>query len=327
MIISRTPLRMSFVGGGSDLPAFYHRHPGAVISTAINKYVYVNVNKKFDEGVRIGYSKNEEVASVAEIEHQLVRAAMTRLKIDGGIEITTIADIPSKGSGLGSSSSFTVGLLHALNAYKHNYISGEDLAKEACKVEIEMCGEPIGKQDQWAAALGGFNILEFHSDGSVTSDPVICKPETISKLEKNLLMFYTGITRSASALLKEQSMVMEKSLDKQNTLMEMVKLAYVMRDELCSNNVDSFGEILHENWILKKSITTEISNPEIDATYDLAIKAGASGGKILGAGAGGFLLFYAPFELHDRIKMALPHLRPINFSFENIGSKIIFYNQ
>jgi D-glycero-alpha-D-manno-heptose-7-phosphate kinase len=317
---------MSFVGGGSDLPAFYCKHQGAVVSTAIDKYVYVNVNKKFDNGVRVGYSKNEEVQSVSEVEHQLVRAAMTMLKIDGGIEITTIADIPSKGSGLGSSSSFTVGLLHALNAYQHRYVSAEKLASDACRVEIEMCGEPIGKQDQWAAALGGFNLIQFNPDGSVISEPIICSNETLSKLQENLIMFYTGITRSASFLLQEQSEILERDQDKQKTLLKMVKLAYDMRDELHANNIEAIGDVLHENWMLKKSISSSITNSDIDVAYDLAIKAGATGGKILGAGAGGFLLFYAPLENHDRIKMALPHLRHINFSFEKLGSRIIFYN-
>jgi len=194
---------MSFTGGGSDIPSFYRRCGGAVISTAIDKYVYVTVNKKFDNGIRIAYSKNEEVSDIHEIEHPLVRAAMEYLGFQGGIEITTIADIPSRGTGLGSSSTFTVGLLHALNAYAGRYVSCENLAADSCHIEIELCKEPIGKQDQYAVAFGGFNLIEFHSDDSVVVSPVICKRETLEKIERNILVFYTGITRSASTLLKK----------------------------------------------------------------------------------------------------------------------------
>ena len=316
---------MSFVGGGSDLPAFYRRQQGAVLSTAINKYVYVNVNKKFDNGIRIAYSKNEEVGSIDQIEHRLVRAALESLKIDGGLEITTIADIPSKGTGLGSSSSFTVGLLHALNAFKGQYMSNEQLGNDSCRIEIDICGEPIGKQDQFAAAFGGFNLIEFCPDESVVVSPVICDPNTITALEQNILMFYTGITRSASALLEQQSKDIASDDAKHQTLVRMVKLAYDMRDELQNNNLDAFGEILHENWMLKKSITDGISTTSIDDWYERARQAGATGGKILGAGAGGFLMLYAPRERHDQIKAALSELRPIPIEFEPLGSRIIFY--
>lgn len=326
MIISRTPFRMSFVGGGSDLPAFYRKQCGAVLSTAIDKYVYVNVNKKFDDGIRIAYSKTEEVTSVDKIEHRLVRAAMQLLDLNGGVEITTIADIPSKGTGLGSSSSFTVGLLHALNAFKGRYISGEQLGADSCRIEIEMCGEPIGKQDQYAAACGGFNLIEFRPDESVVVSPLICDPSTIKELERNTLLFYTGITRSASALLKQQSEDIANDEAKHRTLEKMVQLAYDMRDELQKNNVDAFGEILHENWMLKKSITSGISTSSIDEWYDTAREAGATGGKILGAGAGGFLMLFAPYEKHERIKAALKYLRPIPIGFEPLGSRIIFYH-
>jgi D-glycero-alpha-D-manno-heptose-7-phosphate kinase len=317
---------MSFVGGGSDLPAFYRKEGGAVLSTAIDKYVYVNVNKKFDNGIRIAYSKNEEVPSVAQIEHKLVRAAMEYLNIDGGLEITTIADIPSKGTGLGSSSSFTVGLLHALNAYKGRYVSSEQLGVDSCRIEIDICGEPIGKQDQYAAAFGGFNLIEFRQDDSVIVSPVICDPKTIKMLEQNVLMFYTGITRSASALLKQQSDDIASDARKHRTVVKMVNLAYTLRDELHNNNVDAFGDILHENWMLKKSITAGISTSFIDDWYEAARAAGAKGGKILGAGAGGFLMLYAPSESHARIRHALPDLRPIDVGFEPLGSRIIFYH-
>jgi D-glycero-alpha-D-manno-heptose-7-phosphate kinase len=326
MIISRTPLRMSLVGGGSDLRVFYGRQRGAVLSTAIDKYVYVTVNKKFDDGVRIAYSKNEEVGSVDQIEHRLVRSSMEYLGMRGGIEITTIADIPSKGTGLGSSSSFTVGLLHALNAFQGRYVSAERLGADACTIEIDLCGEPIGKQDQYAAAFGGFNLIEFLPDESVIVEPVICLPETMTELQRNTLVLYTGITRSASALLAAQSAAVASSEGKHHAIASMVRLAYVLRDELQNNNPGAVGEILHENWVLKKSVTNGISTPTIDAWYDAARKAGAIGGKILGAGAGGFLMLYAPPERHDRIKVALAGLRHVPISFEPLGSRIIFYH-
>lgn len=326
MIISRTPLRMSFVGGGSDLPAFYRRRPGAVISTAIDKYVYVNVNRKFDDGIRIAYSRNEEVADVSQIEHRLVRASMELMELRGGVEITTIADIPSRGTGLGSSSSFTVGLLNALNAFVGKHASAERLASESCEIEIVRCGEPIGKQDQYAAAYGGFNMIEFGSDERVIVSPIICRSETVAAIESACLMFYTGITRSASELLHRQSAEVASCDRKYDVLGRMVDLAHALRDEIQANNVDAFGEILHENWMLKKSLTDGISSGVIDHWYDTARHAGAVGGKILGAGAGGFLMLFAPRERHDGICRALAELRNIPVRFEPLGSRIIFYH-
>jgi D-glycero-alpha-D-manno-heptose-7-phosphate kinase len=317
---------MSFVGGGSDLPDFYRLHGGAVISTAIDKYIYVNVNRKFDNGIRIAYSKTEEVSSVDQIEHRLVRAAMKHLELEGGIEITTIADIPSRGTGLGSSSTFAVGLLHALNAYLGRYVSSAQLGYDSSHIEIDICGEPIGKQDQYAAAFGGFNLIEFKPDDSVVVSPVICDRATIREIETNTLVFYTGIVRNASALLKQQAEEITGSEKKQRTVMRMAELAHVLRDELHRNNVAAFGEILHENWMLKKSIASGISTAEIDEWYDAARGAGATGGKILGAGAGGFLMLYAPRESHQQIKSALHMLRHVSMGFEPLGSRIIFYH-
>lgn len=326
MIISRTPLRMSFAGGGSDLPDYYRNFGGAVVSTAIDKYIYVNVNQKFDQGIRVAYSKTEEVDSVDLIEHGLVRAALQHLNISGGLEITTIADIPSRGTGLGSSSSFTVGLLHALNAFKGRYVSAETLGRDACHIEIDLCGEPIGKQDQYAAACGGFNLIKFNPDDSVVASPIICDRETVQTLEDSLLVFYTGKTRSASMLLKNQSSELAANKQKQQAMARMVALAYALRDELQNNNVDAFGEILHENWILKKSMSPGISNGEIDHWYDLARAAGATGGKLLGAGSGGFLLFTAPRERHEAVERALHGLRLFPMRFDPLGSRIIFFN-
>ncbi len=326
MIISRTPLRMSFVGGGSDMPAYYREHGGAVVSTAIDKYVYVNVNKKFDQGIRVAYSKNEEVDRVDQIEHRLVRAAMQFLNLQGGVEITTIADIPSKGTGLGSSSTFTVGLLHVLNAFNGKYVSSEQLGRDSCHIEITLCGEPIGKQDQYAAAYGGLNLIEFKQDDSVVVSPIICQPSTVSALQAGTLVFYTGIVRSASTLLRQQNAELTSSSDKRRSMHRMVELAYVLREELHKDNVSAFGEILHENWVLKKTMTDGVSTPEIDEWYRLARLKGATGGKILGAGAGGFLMFYAPPERHEDIIAALAPMRRIPMSFEPLGSRIIFYH-
>lgn len=325
MIISKTPLRMSFVGGGSDLPAFYRKYGGAVVSTAINKYIYVTINPKFDHWTRVSYSKTEEVENVHDVEHQLVRESLRYLDIKGGIEITTIADIPSKGTGLGSSSSFTVGLLHALYAFKGRYKSAKELADESCIIEIDVCKEPIGKQDQYVAAFGGFNLIKFNIDDTVDVDPIICKRETMMTLQDNIIIFYTGMTRSASTLLKQQVEDINSSEKKRQCLQKMVQLSYDLYEELQKNNLDVFGEILHENWMLKKDLTQGVSNPEIDNWYDHARKAGALGGKILGAGAGGFLMLYAPKERHENIIKVLKELRKVDIAFDREGSKIIFF--
>jgi D-glycero-alpha-D-manno-heptose-7-phosphate kinase len=325
MIISQTPLRMSFVGGGSDLAAYYRQHGGAVISTAIDKYVYVSINRKFDGGIRLAYSKTEEVASIGDIEHELVRAAFDVRGMRGGVEITTTADIPSRGTGLGSSSSFTVGLLNVLSAYEGQHVSAEDLARGSCDIEINRCGQPIGKQDQYAAAYGGLNLIEFHPDDSVAVSPVIMQRDLRDLLEQRIIVFYTGITRSASAILANQSQETESDAAKQAALKRMVELAYVLRNELARGNIDSFGHILDENWALKKSLTQGISSANIDDWYERAMGAGALGGKLLGAGQGGFMMFYAPRERHQDIANAVG-LRQVRFGFEPLGSRILFYN-
>ncbi len=327
MIISRTPLRMSFVGGGSDLSVFYRKFGGAVVSSAINQFVYITVNRKFDEKIRVSYSKTEEARTVARIKHPLVREAMTMLGIDGGLEITSIADIPGKGSGLGSSSSFTVGLLHAFHAYAGRYASAEQLAQEACEIEIGRCGEPIGKQDQYAAAYGGLNFIQFHEDDSTSVEPILCKRETLKSIQDQMLVFYTGITRSASDVLRHQQSAMASERKKQSVVRGMVKLAHTLKAELQRNRAGAFGEIIHEGWMLKKSLTRGITTDAIDDWYARARKAGAVGGKLLGAGAGGFLLFVAPRERHDAIAGALSELRRMEFRFEPQGSRIIFVHQ
>ena len=318
---------MSFVGGGSDLAVFYRKFGGAVVSTAINQFVYITVNKKFDEKIRVSYSKTEEARTVDRIKHPLVRETMKLLRAEGGLEITSVADIPGKGSGLGSSSSFTVGLLHALHAYAERYAGAEQLAQEACEIEIGRCGEPIGKQDQYAAAYGGLNFIQFHEDDSVSVEPILCKRETLREIQEHILVFYTGITRSASDVLKHQQSAVASEKKKQSVMRKMVALAEQMKGELQRNRAGAFGEIIHEGWLLKKSLTSGISTDAIDGWYAKARKAGAVGGKLLGAGAGGFLMFYAPPEKHEAITQSLGKLRRMDFRFEPQGSRILFVHQ
>jgi len=324
MIISRTPLRISFVGGGSDIASFYRNIPGAVVSTAINKYIYIAVNKQFDGRIIINYSKTEIVTKVSDIENNLVREALKLIGVKGGIHITSIADVPTEGTGMGSSSSYIVGLLNALYAYQGKHVNAEKLARQACQIEIDILKKPIGKQDQYIAAYGGLEYIKFNSNDSVYVNPIICKEETKRNLEDRLLLFYTGITRSADPILAKQTSNMASQKDKRAIMSKMVLLAGKMQDALNKNNLDAFGEMLHENWILKKQMAEGVSNPKIDKWHETALKNGAIGGKLLGAGGGGFLLFYAPEEKHKKIISALSDLSCQEFSFEPQGSKIIF---
>jgi D-glycero-alpha-D-manno-heptose-7-phosphate kinase len=324
VIMSKTPLRMSFVGGGSDLPAYYRKEEGAVLSTAIDKYLYVTVNQKFDGDIRLSYSITEDVSHVDQIHHPVVRNVLGLLNIDGGIEIASMADIPSRGSGLGSSSSYTVALLHALHAYKNSYISKHELGQLASHVEIELCGDPIGKQDQYAAAFGGLNLIRFHTDDSVSVDPIVCKPETVKKMEESILVFYTERTRSSSALLSQQSKNMAGS-EKRKLMGGMVDLAYEMKVLLESDDLDAVGELLDKNWKLKCQMAAGITDTQIDEWYQKGMSAGAKGGKLLGAGNGGFMMFFAPVEKHPDIIKAMGVLREIPFSFDTNGSQIVFY--
>jgi len=324
MIISRTPLRISFAGGGSDLAAFYSREPGAVTSTGINKYIYITVNQKFDHKIRASYSITEIVDSVHELKHELIREALKQAGLDGGIEITSISDIPSRGTGLGSSSTYTVGLLNALYAYMGRHVGAERLAREACQIEIDICRKPIGKQDQYIAAYGGLQHIQFNPDESVFMDPVICSPEAKKELQRGLLLLYTGLTRSANDILAEQVANTENDETTRQALRSMVRLARQLREALALNDLNSFGEILHQGWLDKKKIASAISNRSIDEWYERARRHGVIGGKITGAGGGGFLLLYAPPQRHEEIVRALPELRPVPCRFEPQGSKIIY---
>lgn len=325
MIISRTPMRISFVGGGSDLAVHYRKYGGAVVSTSINKYVFITVNKRFDSSIRVSYSKTEEVASVEEIDHRLVRESLKKLAVLEGIEITSIADIPSRGSGLGSSSAFTVSLLNALYAYKGIYRSKLDLAAEACEIEIDICKEPIGKQDQYGAALGGLNLLRFNPDESVSYEPVIAPPNFIDNLQNRLLLVYTGVTRSASVVLEQQIAAIQSNRDSEQTVVRLSALTGDFCNAVRAGNLGRIAELLDEGWRLKKAVS-QVTTSLIDDMYNRAKQVGAIGGKILGAGSGGFMLLMAEPERHVAIRAALSGFRFVPFRFDWSGSSIIFYH-
>jgi D-glycero-alpha-D-manno-heptose-7-phosphate kinase len=327
MIITRTPLRISFAGGGSDLPAFYQQEQGAVVSTSIDKYIYITVNPKFDHKIRASYSITEIVDTSSELKHELIREALDLLKLNQGIEITSISDIPSQGTGLGSSASYTVGLLNALYAYKGHLAGSERLSHEACHIEIDRCAHASGKQDQYIAAYGGLQFIRFNPDESVFVDPVVCATETRRTLQNRLLLMYTGLTRRANDILEVQARETVSNKTKQESLRRMVKLAQDLYHALSRDDLDAFGEILHAGWMEKRQLVNSISNATIDNWYEKGRAAGAIGGKLLGAGGGGFLLFYAPEESHPAIINALPDLRPVPFSFEPQGSKIIYVEE
>lgn len=323
MIITRTPFRISFGGGGTDLRDFYKRAPGAVTSSTINKYMYIIVNKRFNDTIRVSYSKTEIVSSVDEIQHPIVREALKLVGITTEIEIVSIADIPA-GSGLGSSSSFSVGLLNALYAYKGILKSAEELARDACKIEIDILGEPIGKQDQYIVAYGGLRHIQFNPDGGVFVEIVMCSKEYKEELSRNLLLLHTGISRGASSILREQKDNI-KQVQNREILSKMRDLALEIRHCLANNSpLDTFGRLLHEGWMLKKQLASSISNHKLDEYYEKALRAGALGGKVAGAGGGGFLLLYCPHQHQQRVLEALHPLSAVKFSFEPEGSKIIY---
>ena len=326
MIITKTPFRISFVGGGSDIEDFYAGRQGAVLSTSINKYMYISSHKFFEENlVRVKYSETETVDNISKLNHPILRVVLEKFNIRGGLEISSIADIPS-GTGLGSSSSFTVCLLHNLYTVAGKFVTKERLAAEACEIEIEMLKEPIGKQDQYAAAYGGLNVFKFNSNGSVTVEPVHLPKDIYNELESNLLMFYTGSQRKASSILSEQKKNIAKE-DKVKNLEEMVGLVWELRDCLYKGNLEDFGKILHQNWILKQKLASSISNDDINQYYEKAMKNGALGGKLLGAGGGGFLLFYCEKQHQEKLKQAMLPLKQFDFKFDQEGSKLIYVGE
>jgi len=324
MIISKTPLRVSFAGGGSDIGAYYLSNYGAVVSTAIDKFMYVMINKTFDQKIRVIYSKIQYVEKFEDIEHDLAREALKLLGItDTGMDIAYMGDmLPAHtGSGLGASSSLTVGILNAIHAYKGEHVSAKTLAEEACRIEIEILGRPIGKQDQYAAAYGGFNYMRFNRDESVSVEPIICSMQMKDALAKNLILFYTGLDTRSDNILTEQK---GKIPDNLPVINRMVVLSEELRKAIKSDDLAGFGGILHKGWICKQKLASNITNPTIDDYYQKARKAGAVGGKILGSGGGGFLLLYCAVENQNKVREALPGLREAPFRFEPQGSKIVY---
>lgn len=322
MIIVRTPFRISFVGGGSDLKDFYKEDTGAVVSTAINKYMYIMIHPYFYDKIRIKYSKTEDVAEVKEIKHPIVRECLRLMGISKGMEIASIADVPA-GTGLGSSSAFTVGLLQALYTFNGKFVPKDRLAEEACKIEIDILKEPIGKQDQYAVSYGGLNFIKFNYDDSVNVKHIPLRENVKKKLESRLLLFYVGNPRNARDILMEQknNIVSNDTYFKETK--KLVILANQMKDRLLRNKIDDFGEILHEAWMIKKNLAKDITNPLVDKYYKKARKAGAIGGKLLGAGGGGFLLLYCMPKNQKKLYRALG-LRKLDFKFDIEGTNVIF---
>jgi D-glycero-alpha-D-manno-heptose-7-phosphate kinase len=323
MIISQTPYRVSFAGGGTDLPAFYKDDYGAVLSVAIQKHMYVALSKRFEPSVRVAYSKTEIAETREDVQHTIVKAALKMVDLGPHMEIVTIGDVPA-GTGMGSSSTLTVGLLNALYAMKGQIVSSKRLAEEACRIEIEILGSPIGKQDQYAAAFGGFNYIRFNADESVDVQPVPCNPATLEEIERRAIVLYTAKNRDANDILKKQSEGSQQK-DKNRTLREMRDMASEMRAVVQGRgNVDEFARLLHIGWELKRSLGFGISDTQVDTWYDAARKAGAQGGKLLGAGGGGFLFLLAPPEKHEAIREALGRPRELPFAIDRLGSRIIF---
>ena len=321
MIITQTPLRISFAGGGTDFRGFYRNDYGAVVSTAIDKYIYVVVKERFDDKIRIGYTRTEMVDRVEEIQHELAREAMRMVGITSGIEITTMADIPSEGSGLGSSSTVTVGMLNALYAYRGDIVPAETLARQACEIEIGVLGKPIGKQDQYIAAYGGIRYFKFMPDEQVEATPICLDAGAKQRLRESLLLFYTGVTRQSSEVLSEQQ---SNIASKMAVLTQMRNQADELARQLKLGAVASVGQTLRDGWLKKKQLASGITNPQIDELFELAMSAGALGGKLTGAGGGGFFLVCTPPENRGAVRKKLAHLRELPINLERDGSKVIF---
>jgi D-glycero-alpha-D-manno-heptose-7-phosphate kinase len=327
MIISRTPLRISFVGGGTDLPSFYEQHGGAVVSATIDKWINVIVSRRFEGDVRVSYSQTEIVDKASAVEHELVRETMRVTGVPRGVEIVTLADVPSRGSGLGSSSSVTVGLLNALYAFQGISKPPLELAEQAAHVEIEVLGKPIGRQDQYAAAVGGVNLIEFLRGGAgVRVEPLVCPPETFKQIQRSLLLFYTGRQRSAETVLLDQKQAIEDGAATRR-LEQMRDLAFELRERLAAGDVAAVGSMLSANWELKRDLAKGVTNDDVDRWYEAALAAGATGAKLLGAGAGGFFLAFGPADAHDRVRRALADIREVPLRLAARGTHITLFEQ
>lgn len=321
MIITQTPLRVSLAGGGTDLREFYGVEDGRTISLAIDKYIFVIVSERFDSRVYVNYTKKEIVDNVDDIQHELVREAMKIAGVTQGVEVTMLADIPSEGSGLGSSSSLTVGLLNAFHMCQGRQVTAEQLAQEACRIEIDLCGKPIGKQDQYIAAYGGVHEFTYRADGTVGSRRIAMTSPDMRRLGDELMLFFTDITRSSSAILTSQKSNTVTNID---YLRQIKNCVPQVINAIEASRMDLIGDVLHHSWLLKKKLASNISNAKIDEMYEMALSAGATGGKIAGAGGGGFLLLYVPRQRQDAVRNALRGFREFPWLLEQDGSKTIF---
>jgi D-glycero-alpha-D-manno-heptose-7-phosphate kinase len=324
MIITQTPLRIGLLGGGTDLPGYYREHGGRVLSCAIDKYIYVIVKQRFDDDIYVNYSKKEIVSRVDDLEHELVREAMRMTGVTKGVEITTLADIPSAGSGLGSSSAVTVGLLHALFAYQGRQVSAEQLAETACVIEIERCGKPIGKQDQYIAALGGIRDLRFGPGDEVAAEEVVLSAAARRGLQRQIMLFYTGTTRSANSILAEQNANIATTRPRFDLLRDLAGFAV---DRLRAGDVDVIGPAMRESWEVKRKLASGVSNDRIDLAVSRALEAGASGAKLTGAGGGGFVLVICPVERQHAVRenlADLADLKELPVKLDGLGSRVVF---
>ena len=324
MIITQTPLRISLAGGGTDFSGFYEKHGGAVLSTAIDKFIYVIIKARFDNKIRVGYTKTEMVEKLDDIEHDIVRECLRLTGLSEGLEISTMADIPSEGSGLGSSSTVTVGLLHAMYTFKGELVTAQRLAEEACHIEIDILKKPIGKQDQYIAAYGGMRKFTFQTDGATSVRTIQLGEDQGRRLGEVLLLFYTGITRKADSILSEQK---GNIGTQEETLLAMRAQVNEMEQSLQSGSFHKAARILHAGWEMKKALANKISSDSINDLYERALDAGATGGKIAGAGGGGFLLVFCPPDRQSSVRKALSDLKELPFQLEMDGSKVIFNNR
>jgi D-glycero-alpha-D-manno-heptose-7-phosphate kinase len=321
MIITQTPLRIGLLGGGTDLPDYYREHGGRVLNCAIDKYIYVIVKQRFDDEIYVNYSKKEIVSHVEDLEHELVREAMWMTGVTSGVEITTLADIPSSGgSGLGSSSAVTVGLLHALFAYRGRQVTAEELADRACAIEIDRCGKPIGKQDQYIAAYGGIRDIRFGPGDQVTAEELELPPAIRRDVQRHIMLFYTGVTRSANSILAEQTANIKTSRDQLDLLCDLAGQA---ADRLRSGDVEAVGEAMRKGWEAKRQLATGISNVQVDNAVDRALGAGATGAKVTGAGGGGFLLVMCPMERQRAVRDSLADMQELPVKLDPLGSRIV----
>ncbi len=319
MIITQTPLRIGLLGGGTDLPGWYREHGGRVLNCALDKYVYVIVKQRFDDDIYVNYSKKEIVSRVEDLEHELVREAMLLTGVTDGVEITTLADIPSSGSGLGSSSAVTVGLLHALSVYQGRHVSARELAEWACMIEIEHCGKPIGKQDQYIAAFGGIRDIRFGPGDEVTAEEVTLSAADRRALQQQIMLFYTGITRSADPILAEQNANMQATRSQLGLLRDLAGFA---AERLRSGDVDAIGPAVRESWEAKRKLASGVSNDQVDLAVTRALEAGALGAKLTGAGGGGFLLVICPVERQPAVRQSLADMQEFPVKLDRLGSRV-----